>query len=213
MKPRNSLLATRKPEPERPPATTDAATSALLGAARQIFIANGLQGLTVRSVAERAGCTTMQVYSRFRGKDGLLQALFDEGFDTLTKAQRGVPRSLPPVERVRQLCREYLRIAAEFPHHYSLMLGKHSGEFSPPMESQQKALATLDHLVEAVGSALPASANKPEHAREVAQQILAFCHGWAMLSTIPLVEGSRSSAIDRAVFALLGANTPIAQDA
>jgi len=144
----------------------------------------------------------MQVYSRFGGKDGLLQALFDEGFDALAAAQSAVPRSLPPAERVRRLCREYLRIAAERPHHYALMLGANSGEFDPPRQSRERALATLAHLVEAVENALPPTPDRDRRAREVAHQILAFCHGWATLSATRLVDGSRS-VVDRAISALL----------
>jgi AcrR family transcriptional regulator len=189
--------------PPRSAAPLDDAAAALLSAARRIFETDGLPALSVRRVADAAGCTTMQVYSRFGGKDGLLQALFDEGFDALAAAQQAVPLSLPPAERVRRLCREYLRIAAERPHHYALMLGAHSGDFDPPKESRARALATLTHLVEAVGNALPSTPDRDQRAREVAHQILAFCHGWATLSATRLVDGSRV-VVDRAISALLG---------
>jgi len=188
-----------------PPAVPlDEAAAALLSAARQIFEAGGLPALSVRRVADAAGCTTMQVYSRFGGKDGLLRALFDEGFEALYRAQRAVPSALPPAERVVQLCHAYLKIAAARPHHYALMLGAHSGDFDPPRESRTRAMATLTHLVEAVGAALPSTPVRDQRAREVAHQILAFCHGWAMLSATRLVDASRAGAVDRAVRALLG---------
>lgn len=194
--------------PANPPsssrASADPATTALLAAARDIFEAGGLPALSVRRVAEAAGCTTMQVYSRLGGKDGLLQALFDEGFEALASAQQGVPKTLPAEERVCRLCHEYLRIAAERPHHYALMLGAHSGDFKPPQASHERALATLAHLVDAVSHALPPTHNRQLRAIEVAHQILAFCHGWAMLSATRLVDGSRTVVIDRAVNALLG---------
>lgn len=146
----------------------------------------------------------MQVYSRYGGKDGLLQALFDEGFSALASAQGAVPASLPPAERVRRLCREYLRIASERPHHYALMLGSHSGVFEPPQESRTRALATLTHLIEAVRRALPSTPDRDQRAHEVAHQILAFCHGWATLSATRLIDGFRAEVVDEAVTALLG---------
>jgi hypothetical protein len=93
---------------------------------------------------------------------------------------------------------------AERPHHYALMLGAHSGDFKPPQASHERALATLAHLVDAVGLALPPTHDREQRASEVAHQILAFCHGWAMLSATRLVDGSRTVVIDRAVAALLG---------
>lgn len=148
----------------------------------------------------------MQVYSRYNGKDGLLQALFDEGFEALTKAQATVPQTLPPVERVRLLCREYLRVAAEKPHHYALMLGSHSGGFKPQQESRNRALATLSHLIEAVANALPDTPDLDQRALAVSHQILAFCHGWAMLSATQLVDDTQTMVVDEAITALLGAS-------
>jgi AcrR family transcriptional regulator len=204
MKPLHRAAKTPASPPPNSKASADPATTALLAAAREIFEAGGLPALSVRRVAEAAGCTTMQVYSRLGGKDGLLQALFDEGFEALSSAQQGVPMALPAEERVRRLCHEYLRIAAERPHHYALMLGAHSGDFKPPQASQARALATLAHLVDAVDHALPPTHDREQRASEVAHQILAFCHGWAMLSATRLVDGSRTIVIDRAVAALLG---------
>jgi len=191
---------------QRSAAPSDDVAAALLSAARQIFESEGLPALSVRRVAEAAGCTTMQVYSRYGGKDGLVQALFDEGFEALAAAQLAVPASLPPAERVRRLCREYLRVAAERPHHYALMLGAHSGDFQPPVESRERALATLTNLVEAVGNALPQMTDRDQRAREVAHQILAFCHGWAMLSASQLLDGARTVVVDEAISALLGSS-------
>lgn len=187
--------------------SVDDATAALLSAARRIFETDGLPALSVRRVAEEAGCTTMQVYSRYGGKDGLLQALFDEGFAALAAAQGAVPVSLLPAERVRRLCREYLRIAAERPHHYALMLGSHSGVFEPPEESRRRAFSTLTHLIEAVARALPSIHDQQARAREVAHQILALCHGWATLSATGLHAGLSCEVVDQAVAALLAQPT------
>ena len=191
---------------QRSAAPSDDVAAALLSAARQIFESDGLPALSVRRVAQAAGCTTMQVYSRYGGKDGLVQALFDEGFEALATAQLAVPASLPPAERVRRLCREYLRVAAERPHHYALMLGAHSGDFQPPVESRERALATLTNLVEAVGNALTQMTDRDRRAREVAHQILAFCHGWAMLSATHLLDETRAAVVDEAISALLGSS-------
>jgi len=184
-------------------ASGDETSATLLQAAREILMTSGLPGLSLRRIAEAAGCTTMQVYSRFQGKDGLLQALFEEGFELLAAAQRAIPLSMPAEKRVQHLCRAYLQIAAEYPQHYALMLGGHSADFTPPKESQERAMATLSHLVEAVANALPSGNEQARLASEVAHQILAFCHGWATLSAIGITDKTNVEAIDRAVSALL----------
>ena len=86
------------------------------------------------------------------------------------------------------------------------MLGAHSGDFQPPVESRERALATLTNLVEAVGNALPQTTDRDLRAREVAHQILAFCHGWATLSATQLFDGTRAVVVDEAISALLGSS-------
>jgi AcrR family transcriptional regulator len=207
MIPKERIPKPSKSQVQTPAEGSDGVADALLTAARQIFETGGLPALTVRRVAIAAGCTTMQVYSRYNGKNGLLQALFDEGFTALANAQQSVPHSLPAAERVRQLCREYLRIASEKPSHYALMLGAHSGDFQPVKESGERAMATLSNLIEAVARALPQTSNQDARAKDVAHQILALCHGWAMLSATPLVDGTRPEVIDQAISSLLDSNS------
>ena len=66
--------------------------SAILEAALEILKAQGHEALTVRKVAERAGCSTIGVYTWFGGKDGLVDAILIDGFrafaGALMKARR-----------------------------------------------------------------------------------------------------------------------------
>ncbi len=66
--------------------------AAILSAALEILRNDGHQGLTVRAVATRAGCSTIGVYTWFGGKDGLVDALLIDGYrsfaEALTNAKR-----------------------------------------------------------------------------------------------------------------------------
>lgn len=181
-------------------------TTALLNAAREIFVAEGVKGLSVRRVAQHAGCTTMAVYSRLGGKDGLLGALFDEGFERLADAQGKVGPELPPVARVLGLCRAYRATAQAFPHHYALMLGAFSGEHRPSPESSERAMSTLRTLTQAVSAALLPGGVTDRRSEEVALRLFAFCHGWVSLEQIGFCEDADGLCppFDRAIQALLG---------
>ncbi len=184
-------------------AEPDTAT-ALLNAARDIFEREGVKGISVRRVAESAGCTTMAVYSRFNGKDGILGALFDEGFDKLACAQQAVKPSLQDATRVLALCRAYRAVAHAHPHHYALMLGHFSGELTPSPASQAKALSTLDCLADAVAAMSGVQGKSRLACMTVAHQLFAFCHGWVSLEHMQFFSASKhsSSAFDRAILAL-----------
>jgi AcrR family transcriptional regulator len=180
-------------------------SAALLDAARNIFVSEGLKGLSVRRVADAAGCTTMAVYSRFKGKEGILGALFDEGFEQLSIAQQAVDPKLRNEDRLLAFCRAYRKTAHAYPHHYALMLGNFSGEISPSPESQAKAFATLERLTDAVAS-LPSMQGKNRAANvEIANRLFAFCHGWVSLERIGFFGDEKNIAkqFDKAVLALL----------
>jgi AcrR family transcriptional regulator len=67
----------------RPRRHDQEAARSLLDAAERIVEADGVDGLTVRSVAEAGGTTTRAVYSVFGSKDGLVVALGRRAFDLL----------------------------------------------------------------------------------------------------------------------------------
>ncbi len=187
------------------PSTPPDPALSLLDAAREIFIDEGIKGLSVRRVADRAGCTTMTVYSRYGSKEGLLGALFDEGFDRLAQAQAAVNPTLARSQRVLALCRAYRATALRYPHHYALMLGGFSGEHTPTPQSSAKAMATLQTLTDAVAATLPTSAGHVNRAATVANRLFAFCHGWVSLERLGFFGESvdTAPAFDRAVKALL----------
>ncbi len=172
----------RKPLIDPPPKTTGSAQeTALLDAARTIFMSEGVKGLSVRRVAEGAGCTTMAVYSLFKGKSEILGALVDEGFDRLAAAQRAASEKLGGVDRVIALCKAYRATAHAYPHHYALMLGQSSGELAPNETSIKKALATFENLANAIASVPSMKKQSRAHCVELANVLFAFCHGWVSL--------------------------------
>jgi len=73
-----------KPQPDEPGVflpkqeRSSRTQAAILHAAREMISEGGVESLTVSGVAARVGLTTGAFYARFRNKDALLQALFEE---------------------------------------------------------------------------------------------------------------------------------------
>jgi len=70
----------------RPKEHDEHTAAALLDAAERIVLADGLEGLSVRGLADDVGTTTRAVYSLFGSKDGLLVALGTRAFELLGAA-------------------------------------------------------------------------------------------------------------------------------
>ena len=72
----------------RPPKSSpaDAGTrAAILGAARRVFARRGVDGTSVREVAEAAGVNNAMIYYHFRDKTGLYRAVLRDSFTTFDR--------------------------------------------------------------------------------------------------------------------------------
>ena len=159
---------------------------ALVDAAEVVLVRAGPTGVTVRAVAEEAGVAPMGVYSRFGGKDGLIEALLIRAFDGLRAAvtARG---ETDPVERLMQSGRRYRAFALAQPQHYTVMFGQaRSGEVMTE-RVQQHAGAAFGELVSHIEYAMTSGAIAPGDPHDVAQQIWSSIHGAVALELNGLV--------------------------
>lgn len=85
-------------------------------AAHVLWRQRGAKGVTLRSVARKAGTTTTTVYKRFRNKDALLLALAE-------LAQAKITAATTSATTIEEAYRRFLRFAEEHPHEYKLLWG------------------------------------------------------------------------------------------
>ena len=57
----------------------------ILEAASKLFLEGGSGALSVRAIAKQAGVSTIGIYSHFEGKQGILDALYIEGFELVSR--------------------------------------------------------------------------------------------------------------------------------
>lgn len=123
----------------------------LLDAAGAVLEADGLEALSLREVARRAGVSTAAPYHHFADKQALLVALATDGFDELEAAlTRATKRSTTARARLQAVASGYLRFAKQRPALYQLMfsplLAGARGE-GPLFEASQRALSVLRSAV------------------------------------------------------------------
>jgi AcrR family transcriptional regulator len=99
----------------------EAVRAKILDAARELFVAQGVEAVTMRKIAARIDYTATALYSHFADKEALLRAVCDADFKALRGAFERIARIEDPIERLRELAREYVRYALEYPNHYRLM--------------------------------------------------------------------------------------------
>ena len=154
---------------------------ALLAAAARLLTEEGPEALSVRRVAAEAGVSAMGVYSRFGGKQGLVEALFLDGFARLQQVLATVPRTDDPVEDLLEGSRRYRRFALESPAAYAVMFSRAIPEFVPSAPCKLDAAGAFGVLVDSVRRGIDAGALRPGDPVDIAEGIWATCHGLVSL--------------------------------
>jgi AcrR family transcriptional regulator len=168
---------------DRPMATTgrDDARAALLAAAHDLLAKEGPSGLSVRRIAAAAGMSTMNVYSRFGGKDGVLDELFIDGFRRMGEEMGESPTSDDAGADLLACSEAYRAFAKRNPTYYSLMFDRVVPDFEPSPHAIEIALAALDRVTTRVRRAMEAGVIRQGDPFEVATALWACQHGVASL--------------------------------
>ena len=93
----------------------------LLASAVEILEAEGPEALSVRRIAAAAGVAPMGVYNHFDSKNGIIEALFIQGFERLREALTNIADIADPYEALREAGRRYRALAQAHPMVYQLM--------------------------------------------------------------------------------------------
>ena len=161
---------------------TDVTTrEALLAAAHDLLATEGPGALSVRRIAAAAGMSTMNVYSRFGGKDGVLDELFVAGFDRLRAAMAQAPATDDPLADLEGCGAAYRRFAQEHSTYYSLMFDRVVPDYQPSAAAEEAGLATLGVLAGRVERAMAAGMMARRDPFHVAMALWAFQHGMVSL--------------------------------
>jgi len=158
--------------------THDDTSEALLTAARKLLAEQGPEALTVRRIASEAGMSTMNVYSRFGGKDGVIDELFSDGYRRLIEAIDGVAHTEDIIDDLMNVSRTYREFARANPTYYGIMFRSAVPGFEPSPESVEMALGGLAHLVGRIGRGQQsAQLDAGSDPQEIAAWLWASCHG------------------------------------
>ena len=95
---------------------------AILAAARELFIAEGYQHVSMRKIAERIEYSPAAIYSYFPSKDDIFFALTEEGFRILAdRVFSAVRDAADPFERLRRGLWAFYEFAKSDPEYFALM--------------------------------------------------------------------------------------------
>ena len=157
--------------------TLDDVGQALVQAASDLLASDGAAALTVRAIATAAGSSTMNVYSRFGGKDGVVEQLYLQGFELLAAEMRSAGITSDPLADLQRCGQAYRRFALQHSTLYAVMFSRAVPDYEPTDEAKAFGLRTLDDLADKLQRAMDAGLLRPIDADHAAAIVWATCHG------------------------------------
>ncbi len=156
---------------------TDDTGAAILRAASDLLAAEGPGALSVRRIAAAAGCSTMGLYSRFGGKDGVVEQLWTQGFDLLAEAMHDAGTTDDPLADLQRCGQAYRRFALQHTTLYRVMFSDAVPDYVPSEPARQHAKGTLEALADKLARAMTAGLLHPIDPLRAAAMVWSTCHG------------------------------------
>jgi len=155
----------------------------ILDAARELFIAEGYEGVSMRKIADKIEYSPTAIYVHFKDKDELFLEICHEDFRRLAQAFVAIGQIADPIERLKKIGYAYFEFGSKNPNHYRTMfMTPHPPILKDEMALQGKGNPEEDayeFLRMTVAEALKQGAFRDEYkdADLIAQTVWAGVHG------------------------------------
>lgn len=200
--------APRARSPRRTPRESAEFRDRIIAVARQLFVEDGFEAVSIRKITERAGCPPMTFYVFFKSKRALLRHIWEDVFaDLLTACQAAVQAAEGPRARLVALVRALSLYWLEHPDNYRMVF-MHQDQVASADEAYyvdssgiRERLRLVDAIIE---EGVGAGVFRPVEPELAAQVVLVTMVGLAhALITIPEYPWMRDRLVDAAIDSLL----------
>ncbi|MBX9735704.1 MAG: TetR/AcrR family transcriptional regulator [Phycisphaerales bacterium] len=111
----------------------------ILDAARELFVTQGLDAVSMRKIAEAIEYTPAALYVHFKDKNELMREMCRRDFEALTRETLKLAMVKCPIARIYLGGAGYIRFGIEHKNHYRMMfMTPHPPELVPTDEDRQK---------------------------------------------------------------------------
>ncbi|HZT38425.1 MAG TPA: TetR/AcrR family transcriptional regulator [Bryobacteraceae bacterium] len=153
----------------------------ILEAARDLFVREGFENVSMRKVADRIEYSPTTIYLYFQDKADLLDSVCVETLAKLdARLQALRDATSDPLERLKRGFRAYVEFGLEYPNDYRVaFLTEFKASAEPPRELRCRAMGqkTFDHLRTGVAECIRQGIFAPRDVEAVSQSLWAAMHG------------------------------------
>lgn len=149
----------------------------ICAAAREIFLREGAQSVSMRRVAESAGVTAPAIYRHFRSKDELLGEIVGTGLGILEEYLKPALKARDPYTRLNRLIDRYLDFALEQPKYFDLAFLVPTSSTRLSMEIRGHDRTTFGFAIAQITECIERGIFAPADPLETAVTLWATAHG------------------------------------
>lgn len=135
--------AKARPAPRRQRLSPEERRVQIVAAAKALFVADGIDNVSMRKIARRVGITQAAIYQHFENKEAILYVIIEHFFgDLLAAFEEALREPVNPLEHLRRAMRTYVEFGLSRPEEYRLV-------FMTPMSGIVRAGVALPRTEEA----------------------------------------------------------------
>jgi AcrR family transcriptional regulator len=155
----------------------------ILDAARELFVTEGFEGVSMRKVAEKIEYSPTAIYVHFADKQELFRELCHQDYARLAEVFQSSAMSTDPIERLKQIGAVYIDFGTRYPNHYRFMFMTPHPAHEPDEEDREMMgnpeMDAYAFLKWAVQQAIDAGCFREEltDAELISQTLWASVHG------------------------------------
>jgi AcrR family transcriptional regulator len=166
---------------ERRERQKEALRQEILDAARELFVKEGYENVSMRRIAEKIDYSPTTIYLYFEDKATLLFSICEETFARLAKTLEEITRQPgDPVEILKRGCRAYVEFGLKYPNHYRVTFINHPEHNERPelyFREDSMGMKTFSHLRRGVEECVKHNCFRETDAELISQSIWAALHG------------------------------------
>lgn len=150
-----------------------------MDAARDLFIEEGYENVSMRKIADRIEYSPTAIYLHFKDKSELLKSICTATFAGLASALEGISAKFragkhDPIELLKKGLHIYVEFGLAHPNHYQLtFLSPHED----PRHEDPICMQAFGYLVEGVQACISAGRFRTQSPQEISQALWAAIHG------------------------------------
>jgi AcrR family transcriptional regulator len=176
----------------------------ILDAARELFVTEGFEGVSMRKVAEKIEYSPTAIYLHFHDKDELVFSLCEETFSRLVRELESLDGGKDPIARLKLGLHRYVDFGLRNPQHYIVTFMLPRADKSDPAlvarfnDQQSMGMRALAILREQVDGCVAAKKLKRVNVDVAARSLWSAIHGvTSLLIAFPnFAWGDRDAVID-----------------